>query len=137
MKNKRVNWQELFSYIVFGVLTTVVNYIVYFGGRTLGLDYKVSNVIAWFFAILFAYITNKRYVFKQETKTKEETTKEMISFFGVRVFSLVIDMLAMFVLIELVGFNDFWAKTATQFIVVALNYVFSKVFVFKQKPSES
>ena len=132
MKNKTINWSEIISYIFFGVLTTVVNFIVFFLCKNVGLDYKISNVISWFFAVLFAYITNKYFVFKKTNQTKAENLKEAISFYSVRILSLGIDMLSMIALIELVKLSDFWAKVATQFIIVVANYVFSKLFVFKK-----
>lgn len=131
-------YEEIISYLIFGVLTTVVSFITYFlftrliftGGTQLNI--QISNVLSWICAVSFAYITNRTFVFKSKN-TGKELIKEISSFVGARVFSLVVDMVCMFVLIEWIHLNDIIAKLIVQVIVVVMNYVLSKLFIFKKK----
>ena len=121
--------RELILYVVFGVLTTVVNFVTYFiFARLFGLNYLISNILAWFFAVLFAYITNRIWVFESKSSN---ILKEVLLFYGGRIFSGVVDNGLMYIFIELLGIGDFTAKVIIQVIVVVLNYVFSKLIVFK------
>ncbi len=123
--------REVISYLIFGVLTTLVNYLCYYLAKDFfSLDYRLSNFIAWFFSVLFAFITNKHLVFLSESKGTD-LLKEAGKFYFYRILSLVIDMGAMIVLISGLHLNDFLAKTITQVLVIVLNYVFSKWFIFK------
>lgn len=121
--------RELILYVAFGVLTTVVNFVTYFiFARLFGLNYLISNILAWFFAVLFAYITNRIWVFESKSSN---ILKEILLFYGGRIFSGVVDNGLMYIFIELLGIGDFTAKVIIQVIVVVLNYVFSKLIVFK------
>ncbi|MBQ6219913.1 MAG: GtrA family protein [Methanosphaera sp.] len=121
--------KELFFYVVFGVLTTVVNVVVYvLFANYLGINYLVSNVIAWFLSVLFAYITNRKWVFESKSSN---IIKECGLFFGGRLFSGVVDTGLMYVFIDLLSIGDFISKIVIQIIVVILNYVISKLIVFK------
>lgn len=135
-----MNWlrekRELVSYLFFGVLTTIVNYIVYLiASRLLGIDYLISNGLAWFFAVLFAYYTNRRWVFQSQATGKVAQGVEFIRFIFGRVLSLVVDMAIMWVGIDLLGLAeyDLWVKTVAQVVVIIMNYVVSKYFVFNKK----
>ena len=131
-------YEEVISYLIFGGLTTVVSFITYFlfsrlfftGGTQ--LDIQISNVLSWVCAVTFAYITNRIFVFKSKNKGQEQL-KELISFIGARVFSLVVDIACMFLLTELIHMNDLIAKLIVQVIVIVMNYVLSKLFIFKKK----
>lgn len=130
-------YREVILYLVFGVATTVVNYIVYFLLRdSFSISYMWSNFFAWFFSVLFAFITNKRIVFRSQTFSLGAYFKEMGLFYWYRLLSLGIDMAMMYILIDWLHSNEFIAKTITQVIVIALNYVFSKLFIFKQTKKE-
>ncbi len=133
MNIKSNSYKEIINYVIFGVLTTGVNYLVYFICQdTLHLDYRLSNFFAWFFSVLFAFVTNKIWVFKSK-KTAKDALKEAVLFYWYRILSLVLDMGLMILLISQFHWPDFWAKTLTQFLVIALNYIFSKLFVFQKK----
>ncbi len=128
--------REVVSYLFFGVLTTIVNYIVYIvSNRLLGIDYLVSNALAWLFAVLFAFYTNRRWVFQSHTQGKFAQTVEFIRFIVGRVLSLAVDMAIMWVGIDLLGLGkyDLWVKTVAQVFVIVMNYVVSKYFVFNEK----
>lgn len=125
--------KEVILYLVFGVLTTLINIVTfYIMNDVFHVYYMTSNVIAWITSVLFAFITNKLFVFESRNKTKKENTYELVSFFGFRLLSLGIDMLCMYVLISLIHVNDLISKIIVNVIVVVLNYVFSKVIIFKK-----
>ena len=121
--------KELLFYIIFGILTTLVNIAVYlFFTKILGVNYLISNVIAWFLSVLFAYVTNRIWVFES---VNTNILKEITLFFSGRIFSGVVDTLLMFIFIDMLLVNDSISKIIIQIIVVVLNYVFSKLIVFK------
>ncbi len=127
-------YKEVILYLIFGVLTTLVNIIAYFiSTRFLNLDAYISNIIAWILSVIFAFITNKLYVFKSKNTNLQVILKECLSFFGFRVLSLIFDMACMYLFISILSTNDLIAKIITNIIVIILNYVFSKLFVFKNK----
>jgi len=127
-------YKEVIMYLIFGILTTVVNIVVYFiSTRFLNLDAYISNIIAWVLSVLFAFVTNKVYVFNSKNTTVRVILKEGISFFGFRVLSLIFDMICMYIFISLLSTNDLVAKIITNVVVIIINYLFSKLFVFKSK----
>lgn len=135
MKEKIINlyyrYRELIDYAFFGGLTTVVNIVVFFILDTgFNWPYLIANAIAIILSILFAYITNKIWVFKSDTQNARETFLEFFRFLGFRLISGLADMLTMWVLVDLLTVDTSLSKLATQFIVVVLNYVFSKFFIF-------
>lgn len=125
--------RETISYLVFGVLTTIVNLVSYKGSRLLGLKYTTATVIAWILAVAFAYITNKLYVFESKSFDKTLILKEMSSFITSRLFSGLCDFTFMVFAVEFIHMNDFYSKIITNVFVVVINYVLSKLFVFKTK----
>ncbi|MGX7350679.1 GtrA family protein [Enterococcus canis] len=121
-------------YLVFGVLTTVVNYLVYFGCLQLGWDYRLSNALAWFLSVMFAFWTNKFFVFASDSMHRNTVMKELLLFYWYRGLSFILDMGGMILFISVLHWSDFWAKTVVQVVVILLNYVFSKWLIFKEKP---
>ncbi len=128
-------YKEIINYLIFGGLTTVVNFITYFiVARVLHIDEVLSNGISWFTSVLFAYITNKIFVFESKTSTKKEFFKEMASFFLARIASgIFCDVGTFAVMVKVFGINDIIAKVVTQVMVVIVNYIFSKVIIFRKK----
>ena len=126
--------KEIINYLIFGVLTTVVSFVVYFiFAKVFKIDEVISNVISWFFSVLFAFITNKLYVFESKETGKKTLLKEIISFYLARLFTGVACDLGVFALmVKTFKINDVLSKLVTQVIVIILNYVLSKLFVFKQ-----
>ena len=121
--------RELVLYVVFGAFTFFVNIIVYFFFEDiLGVNYIISNIIAWFFSVLFAYITNRIWVFESKSP---DILKEMSLFFGGRIFSGVVDTALMYLFIDVMTIGDTFSKIVVQIIVIVLNYIFSKLIVFK------
>ncbi|MBR6137824.1 MAG: GtrA family protein [Bacilli bacterium] len=125
-------YKEGILYLFFGGCTTLVNIISFAILRLFKIDVYISNGIAWILAVLFAFVTNKIFVFESKGKTKKETLREMISFFGFRVLSLLFDMAIMYLLIDIIHGNEIVAKVVSNVVVIILNYIFSKVFIFKK-----
>ena len=121
--------RELVLYVVFGAFTFFVNIAVYFLFEdVLGVNYLISNIVAWFFSVLFAYITNRIWVFESKSP---DILKEMSLFFGGRIFSGVVDTALMYLFIDVMMIGDAISKIVVQIIVIVLNYIFSKLIVFK------
>ena len=128
------NNTELVAYLFAGVATTVVNYVVYFiVTRWMGLSVMPGTWVAWVLAVAFGYVVNKAFVFKTHCENMTALMKEAVSFFTMRLVSLGAETVIMFVTVEMIGLNDLVMKLLTNFIVIVLNYVFSKLFIFKKK----
>ncbi|MGP0577671.1 GtrA family protein [Paenibacillus peoriae] len=129
--------KEFLNYAVFGVLTTVINLIVYaLFTKVMSADYKLSITVAWLISIIFAFVTNKLYVFKNNDSRLTLLSKEFFLFLLIRLSSLCLDIILMIVLVQNVRMDDFQAKIIVNFIVIAVNYLASKYIVFMKKTSE-
>lgn len=124
--------REVIMYLLFGALTTVVNVVSFFILRTCGLEVYISNLIAWIIAVLFAFITNKLFVFESKDKSKKKSAKELVAFIIVRLLTLGVDMGAMYLLLEIIESGEVFSKIMANVIVIILNYIFSKLFVFNK-----
>lgn len=124
--------RETISYLIFGVLTTVVDLIIYQAVLSLGIHYLIAQGIAWVVAVAFAFITNKLFVFESKTIGKSVVLKELLSFVSARIVSGIISTLMLAFLVEVCALSEMIAKLMTQFLVVIANYVFSKLFVFRK-----
>ena len=125
-------YQSVLSYLIFGGLTTLINIIV-FGIFNQFWPYWIANTIAWLISVLFAYITNKIWVFDSQTPTFRAVLIEMTSFFGFRLLSYFIDQGIMIVGISVLHGNDLIVKLIDQIIVVLLNWFSSKLFIVKDR----
>lgn len=124
--------REVIEYIIFGVATTVVNLVVFFIFDTvLGVQYLVANFISIVAAIIFAYFTNKIFVFKSKSPTLAHAWREFFMFVSLRAVSGLFDMAGMWLMVDLIHLDTNIAKILVQFLIVALNYIFSKLFIFK------
>ena len=127
-------YKEVIMYLVFGVLTTIVNIAAYaVCARVLGIHYMISTAIAWILAVLFAYVTNKLFVFESRNTEIHFVIKEMASFFACRAVSGGTDMLLMWLFVDVLHVNDMIVKVLSNVIVVIINYVLSKL---KKKDDE-
>lgn len=135
LKNK-----EIINYLIFGVLTTIVSLLVYYGltltilNPEKALELQIANVISWIAAVTFAYFTNRKWVFENKDKAN---LKEASKFYLSRVSTLLIDMGLMFIFVTKMGVNDKIMKIIVQVIVIVLNYIFSKFIVFREKKNET
>lgn len=121
--------KEVILYIVFGLLTTIVNIIVFALCRDLfRMNLVSANILAWFWSVLFAYFTNKKWVFDTG---ETYTLKEIFSFYTARIVTLLVETFMLYLLINIFMTNDMISKVICNIVVIVLNYVFSKLFVFK------
>ncbi len=121
-------------YILFGVLTTLVNIVTYwFFAHPLKLPTLHSTVAAWALAVLFAYLTNRKWVFHSRAEGRKEILKEAISFYLCRLGTGVVDWGCMYVMVDVLHWNDMIVKTAVNVLVIILNYVASKLIVFRKR----
>ena len=129
-----VKYWNILSYLVFGVMTTVVNYAVYLPiYNLLGLSAAVSNVIAWVAAVAFAFLTNKPFVFKSHDWSAKTVIPELTKFVSCRIASGAMETVILLLTVDLLGWNGNIWKLITQVLVVILNYVTSKLVVFRKK----
>ncbi|MCI6020615.1 MAG: GtrA family protein [[Bacteroides] pectinophilus] len=137
--NKFLN-KETISYLIFGVLTTIINIVVFWlAQRELALVMSedaaslVGNVIAWVISVAIAFVTNKLFVFESKSMAFKVVMAELTGFVIARLLSLAFDEGFMFVAIVLLGMNSLLAKIISNVFVVIINYVLSKFFIFKNK----
>lgn len=134
IKELVVQYWEVLSYLIFGVLTTIVNYLVYLPVyNLLGLSAALSNAIAWVVAVAFAYLTNKPFVFKSHDWSAKTVIPELTKFIGCRVASGAAETLILLVTVDLLHWNGNIWKIVTSVLVVVMNYIASKLVVFKKK----
>ena len=129
-----VRYWDILSYLFFGMLTTVVNYLVYLPCyNTLGLSAVVSNGIAWVVAVAFAYLTNKPFVFKSHDWSAKTVIPELSKFLGCRIGSGAAETLILYLAVDLLGMNGNLWKLLTNILVIIMNYIGSKLLVFRKK----
>ena len=148
LKNLIIKYKELIIYGIFGVGTTLVNFLTYkLFNVLLGVEYYlVSNIIAWFVSVIFAYVTNKLFVFESKSWNVRVVAKEVPSFFAARVFSFLVEEAGLFLLVDIFGMKDFAfevygftisgnmiSKVILAVVVVVMNYFFSKFVIFRKK----
>ena len=125
--------RDVLLYLFFGVLTTVVNYVVYLPCyNVLGLSGSVSNVIAWVGAVAFAYLTNKPFVFRSHDWSAKTVIPELTKFVGCRIGSGALETAIILVTVDWLGWNGNAMKLLTSVLVVVLNYIGSKLLVFRK-----
>lgn len=129
----KLHW-DLVSYMFFGGLTTAINYLVYLPCfNLLGLSAVSSNVIAWAVSVLFAFVTNKCFVFHSGDWSMGVVMAELGKFVGCRLGSGLMETAALWLMVDYFSFNGNWMKLVLSVLVVVLNYVASKLLVFRKK----
>lgn len=135
---KRLYENSVIRYIFFGGLTTLVNLGTYWFLRAaFDMNLVIANIISVAAAILFAYFANSRFVFQSKTETLKEGFQEFVRFVTVRLSTMVIEVGGVWLLADVIRIDDMVAKVLIQFVVLALNYVFSKFLVFTKKRKNS
>lgn len=125
-------YEEIINYLIFGVLTTIISISTYaLFTNILLLDIFISNIISWILSVLFAFITNKLFVFKSKNEFFSKNFIECIKFYSSRLFSLGAESLILFIGVSLMKIDDMFIKIVAQFVVIVLNYILSKLLVFK------
>lgn len=127
---KKLYASSVVRYVFFGGCTTLVNLISFYVLRKLRVGLNIANVISIILAILFAYVVNSRFVFQDKCETLADHIRPFCKFINARLMTMVIEVGGVWLLVAKLGMNDMVGKFATQFIVLILNYVFSKFFVF-------
>lgn len=134
LKELYIRYKEAIRYLFFGVLTVAVNLATYYiCAHLLDFEVMLSTVIAWICSVTFAFITNKIWVFESNNWTQETVFKEIISFYTYRVLTGILDVIIMYVCVDKLSFNDMLIKVVSSIIVIILNYIASKLVVFKKK----
>lgn len=127
-------YKEVILYLVFGGLTTLVNIVCYaVCAKGFHMGTLVSNGIAWVLSVLFAYITNKLFVFESKTNNWREAMREFVSFIACRAGTGALDMGVMYVTVDILNWYDVLMKIVSNIIVIILNFVFSKLLIFQKK----
>ena len=120
-------------YLIFGAATTVVNIVIYFiCYEILHISNFISTILAWLFSVIFAYVTNRKYVFESKTVGMKACIQEIVSFFGCRVATGVMDTIIMIVAVDLLHQNSMFWKIVSNVLVIIINYIASKFLIFKE-----
>ncbi len=127
IKNK-----EIIKYLIFGILTTLVNILCFYILDKLNIDIYINNTTSWIVSVIFAFITNKLYVFESKSLDIKTIFKEGATFLGARIFSYFVDMGTIYLLFDGLRINKLISKVVSNIIVIIINYIFSK-FIFKKK----
>ena len=139
IKEIYIKYKEIINYLVFGVLTTVISLIVYyvavftFLNPENAVQLQIANILSWVAGVTFAYFTNRKYVFESQEKNK---IKEASKFVLARVTTLVMDMIIMWLGVTVLHLNDKIIKIISKIVIIISNYIFSKIFVFRNKKSK-
>ena len=127
-------YQDKILYLVFGALTTAVNTGVFWlCAHLLDVPVLPATMIAWFIAVLFAYLTNRKWVFHSEASAGKECFRECVSFFLCRLGTGILDWVLMYLLVDRLHFNDLVVKVCVNILVIILNYAASKLLIFRKK----
>lgn len=128
-----VKYEAVLSYLFFGGLTTLVNFLIYFPlYNWLHFSGAISNVLAWMVAVVFAYLTNKPFVFKSHDWSRKTLIPEFTKFVACRVGSGLLETVSIFLFVDLLLWNGNWVKVVVSVLVVVLNYISSRWLVFKK-----
>lgn len=134
--DNHVSWynkyKEILLYLFFGGCTTLINIISFSLFRFFNIELYLSNALAWILSVLFAFITNKYYVFNSKNKDLKKSLNELLSFFGFRLLSLIFDMGLMYLMIDVFGVSELFSKIISNIFVIIINFLFSKLFIFKK-----
>ncbi len=133
-------YEEMINYVIVGGLTTLVSWMVYFASvytfldANDGVQLQIANILSWIAGVTFAYVTNRKFVFKSKEKN---ILKEAAQFSASRLSTLFLDMIVMFVMVTVMGIHDGISKIVSAVLVTVANYVISKFFVFKKRKDKA
>lgn len=136
IKELFVRYKEIVMYLIFGVLTTVVSFVSYYGLLWLGLYYIASQVISWALAVAFAFVVNKLFVFEDKASSTAELFRQIWQFVSVRIASGVIETLLLWLLVDVLTVGEGTAKVPVAVLTVILNYIASKLLIFRKKETK-
>ncbi len=125
--------REFITYAVAGVLTTLVNYISFhIICNILGVDDLIANAIAWVLAVAFAYVVNARFVFLDERDSAKKEAIKVTKFFGARILTFVVEEVGILIFVTILEYNNLIVKACLAVIVIILNYILSKLYIFRR-----
>ena len=124
---------HIIRYVFFGGCTTLVNLVSFFLLRRAHVELNTANIISIVIAILFAYVVNSRFVFEDHPADLKGHLAAFFRFIGARALTMIIEVGGVWLLVGQMGMQDMIGKTTTQVLVLILNYVFSRFFVFKNR----
>ena len=134
LKNIWNRYRDILLYLFFGGLTTLVSYVIYFPlYYACEVPASISNIVAWCGAVVFAFLTNKPFVFKSHDWSMSTVFPEIGKFVGSRIFSGLVETGLIAITVDLLKWNGFFMKVIASIVVVVLNYIASRWFVFKKK----
>lgn len=125
--------RETIAYVIAGALTTIVNFVSYDGLYRLGVPNLIANAIAWLIAVAFAYVVNRNQVFRSKSDNVKDEAVKITKFFGARFATFVLEEGGMWIFIDILGFYRLIVKAVLAIIVIILNYIFSKLYIFNKK----
>lgn len=127
-------YRGVILYIFFGGITTLINIVTYYiSYNILGIENVLSTIIAWIFSVIFAFFTNKVWVFESKSWDKSIFVKELLSFISVRLLTGLVDVLIMYIGVDILNYNGLLMKILSNVFVLVSNYIGSKLFIFKSK----
>lgn len=126
-------YQAIVLYMLFGVLTTIINLVSYTGMIYLHWNVQLSVILSWLITVISAYLTNRRWVFNSKATTSVELLHESLAFLSSRLLTLILEMIIIWFGVQLLRQNPLIWKLIDNVVVVIFNYIISKLFVFKHK----
>lgn len=136
IKELFTKYREKIVYLIFGALTTAVSFGTYYTLRFFGVYYIASEIIAWAIAVAFAFVVNKLFVFEDRRRTPGVLFRQVWQFVSVRIGSGIIETALLWLLVDIISVNDMIAKLPVAVVTVVINYIASKIFIFKKKDAE-
>ena len=133
MERLLIKYQFVLAYLFFGVCATILNIVIYYGcANIMNLSTAISTVVAWFFAVVFAFATNKSWVFRSKSWNKNTVVREFFSFLLCRIATGILDLLVMIVTVDYLFWSGLVMKMISNVMVIILNYVASKSIIFRK-----
>lgn len=127
---KKLYENSMVRYVFFGGCTTMVNLVSFYVMRKLKAGLQTANLVSIILAILFAYVVNSKFVFRDKCETLRAHIQPFVKFISARMATMVVEIGGVWLLVGILGMNDMAGKILTQLLVLILNYIFSKFFVF-------
>lgn len=125
--------EELWNYLITGAIGVVISVVSYALCRKMLFSIVLSNFISWIIAVISMYFMNKYFVFKTRANSKVEVVEEFFAFVAARIFTLVVETGILYLGSEIINMNDIFVKIIAQITIIILNYILSKLFIFKKK----
>lgn len=125
--------KNIVNYVICGILTTILNILVFYILDIYNVNYRINTTISTLISVIFAYITNKIYVFESRELGRKKVLKEILKFIFSRVGTYIVEIIGMYIFIELVKIENLISKILMNVIVIILNYILSKFYIFKKE----